>query len=206
VITKHRSKEMVPIVSLADNQEHQETTIAASASDISNTNASTNPNLIHAQQRARAAPPGKMEHASAPLSLIADPASYVSPPMPLPPHIDNKIGAPPSLDITINTPQAIPNFNADPDHTTEWDVDATSGKIDCGSATPPPIAASTCHHTPARDLLPLVDYNTGTTMYSSDTTDTDSLLQLHLAVTDDCELQIIFTTVEDHAAAPAWSL
>jgi hypothetical protein len=95
VITKHCSKEMVSAVSLADNQEHQETTIAASTSDISNTNASTNPNLIHAQQRARAAPPGKMEHASAPLSLIADPASYVSPPMPLPPHIDNKIGAPP---------------------------------------------------------------------------------------------------------------
>jgi hypothetical protein len=36
---------MVPAVSLADNQEHQETTTAASASDISNTNGSTNPKI-----------------------------------------------------------------------------------------------------------------------------------------------------------------
>jgi hypothetical protein len=113
---------------------------------------------------------------------------------------------PPSLDITSNAPQAIPDFNADPDHTTERDVDATSGKIDRGSATPPPTAASAGHHTPARDLLPLVNYNTRTTMYSGDTTDTGSLPQLHLAVTDDCELQITFTTVEDHAAALAWTL
>jgi hypothetical protein len=116
-VTKHRPKEMVPAVSLADNQEHQETTTAASASDISNTNASTNPNLVHAQQRVRAAPPGKMAHASAPLSLVADPASYVSPPMPLPPHIDNKIGAPPAS-TSLSTPSK-PSLTSTPTPTTQ---------------------------------------------------------------------------------------
>jgi hypothetical protein len=188
------------------HQEHQETTTADSASDIPNTNNSTDPNLAHTSPWARNAPIGRMEHASVPLSFIAAPTSYVSPPTPLPPHVDNKTGAPPGLDITINTSRAIPDFDADLDHIAEREVDATSSKIECGSAPPPPTVAMTCHHTPTRALLPLVDYNIETTTSSGDTTDPSFLAQLRLAIADDHELQIIFTTIEVHGVAPASTL
>jgi hypothetical protein len=55
-------------------------------------------------------------------------------------------------------------------------------------------------------LPPWADYNTKAATHPDKTTDPTILTQLRMTAMDEHELQIIFATIDVHAAAPAWSL
>jgi hypothetical protein len=101
------------------------------------------------------------------------------------------------------TPQAIPNNDANYDHTAQQEVDAPLVKINRDSA-PPPATPPTPHNTFAKALLPLVGYNTRAPAHPNDITNPIILNQLCLAALDAHDLQII-PAITINAAAPARS-